>query len=208
MRQDKLVLGFYGSVLTIVFIVLGGGCALALIFRGQLSEHIKDHFEYTLHEQYGLNTERNSENRLVTEAWDSMQQTLHCCGAYGDANNLTSWAIYKLSSRWHKIFGGSPYVPESCCVDGSKKDLDLCQGKNGEFIGPPAYGPGTGQRMVNDALYTEGCYDKVVVYLRSHSILLSIVAGTVPGFLLFGIIISFYLCTKAKDIIDDEEAEI
>lgn len=55
------------------------------------------------------------------------------------------------------VLSGIPYVPESCCVEGPKKDLAKCQGKT-TLRGPPGHGPQNDDdrdTQVNEALFTE-----------------------------------------------------
>lgn len=42
----------------------------------QLDEDIKLHFIKTLEKQYGVDTNKNPENNLITDAWDAMQRTV------------------------------------------------------------------------------------------------------------------------------------
>lgn len=47
---------------------------LSVLF--QLDEDIKLHFIRTLEVQYGVDTSKNPENNLITDAWDAMQRTV------------------------------------------------------------------------------------------------------------------------------------
>lgn len=40
----------------------------------QITEDIKSKLEYTLQTQYGQDVRGNTTNRLITDAWDSMQR--------------------------------------------------------------------------------------------------------------------------------------
>ncbi|XP_069128333.1 tetraspanin-18B-like isoform X1 [Argopecten irradians] len=208
MRQDKFVLGFYGSVLTIVILMLFTGFALGIMFRSELQEDLTEHFKTSIIKHYGVDVERNSFNRLVTDAWDAMQRTFQCCGAVGDEDSLFSWAIFKLHSDWYAVEmrdkQNRPYVPESCCVTGMSK-LD-CQGLGKIRRGFPVKGPGQSYvSEANDALLKKGCYDRALDYIENNSMYITIVAGAVPLLLIVGMIISFYLCCKVKNEDDDFE---
>ncbi|XP_078318984.1 uncharacterized protein LOC111121175 isoform X7 [Crassostrea virginica] len=84
MREDKCILGFvvdrlllvicYGVVLAMVFLALLAGGAMAFLFREKISEDIKTKLESTLQTQYGQDVRGNTTNRLITDAWDSMQR--------------------------------------------------------------------------------------------------------------------------------------
>lgn len=207
MRQDKYVLGFYGTVLFLVLGLLIGGSVFGILFRSQISDNMKLRFENTLKYSYGKDLLKNSENRLITDAWDAMQQTLQCCGAYGNITSLHSWAFYKTETEWYhsrpdqKMY---PYVPESCCVPGAS--VHQCQGNDVKYKSIPRLGIGIGVGN-NEALFTDGCFDKAVDYLQKHSLYIAIVAGAVPVFLIAGIIISFYLSANVKPDDDDEDED-
>lgn len=206
MRQEKFVLGFYGVVLTLVLLMLCVGFGVSFIFRDEITEGIKEKFETTITLNYGNDIQRNSTNKLITDAWDSMQSSLGCCGAYGDVNSDKSWGLYKIQSEWLKKYKPDVYVPESCCVEGESKVL--CQGENDQYDGPPVYGPPNSnyrKQKDNPALHTTGCYDKAKEYLEQHFLIITIVTGSVPLFLLIGIVIAFYLCANVRDVDDEDE---
>ncbi|XP_045158565.2 CD82 antigen-like isoform X2 [Mercenaria mercenaria] len=206
MKQEKFVLGFYGTILTLVLITLCVGFGVSFIFKDDITEGIKTKFETTIMFNYGNDIQRNSTNKLITDAWDSMQSSLGCCGAYGDVNNEHSWGLYKTQSIWFKRYKPDVYVPDSCCVDG--EDKHLCQGDNNKYDGPPVYGPPNSKYRThkdNQALYTTGCYDKALAYLEQHFLIITIVTGSVPLLLLIGIVIAFYLCANVRDTDDDDD---
>ncbi|XP_052777101.1 tetraspanin-4-like isoform X2 [Mya arenaria] len=217
MKQEKFVLGFYGVVLTLVLLTLCVGFGVSFIFKDDIIEGIQNRFVKTIMYNYGVDVQRNSTNKLITDAWDSMQQALGCCGAHGDVDGDYSWAIYKDQSVWIKRYKpdgkyldkprNRVYVPDSCCIDGQSKIL--CQGNNDKYDGPPAYGPPMEHREHKDnpALYTVGCYDKALVYLETHMIIIKVVTGATPVLLLIGIVIAFYLCANVKDTDDDDDFE-
>ncbi|XP_056019988.1 tetraspanin-18-like isoform X8 [Ostrea edulis] len=209
MREDKCILGFYGVVLALVFMALLASGAMAFLFRENISEDIKKKLEYTLENQYGREIRANTTNRLITDAWDSMQRKLQCCGAHGKYDSHKSWAFYKLSSEWYIHQEGKyPMVPESCCIEGG--DKQKCQGQTIINKGPPNYGPVTLPKKFESHLHTEGCYEKVKKYLTEYSLILGGVAFGVPLFLIVGSIIAFCLCARVKksDNSFDEEEDL
>lgn len=208
MRQEKFVLGFYGVVLTLVLLTLCVGFGVSFIFKDDIADGIKRRFETTIIKNYGVDIQKNQTNKLITDAWDSMQQALGCCGAHGDVNGDYSWGIYKQQSVWHKLYkpNGKIYVPDSCCKDSESRLL--CQGNNDKYDGPPVYGPPNTEYRThkdNPALYTTGCYDKAVEYLDQHFIIIIVVTGPVAFLMLGGIIIAFYLCANVTESDDDED---
>lgn len=207
MREDRCVLAFYGIVLTMVLLALVTGSILAFVFRSELSDSIQARLVYTVTKQYGVDLRSSSENRLITDAWDSMQRSLQCCGAYGDIESPYAWAIYKGHSEWKTQQSTLvPYVPDSCCAD----DKGKCTGSDPNPInGPPMKGPPMlkGYEQ-NEHLYTEGCYDKLVGHLESHSLILGGIGACVPLLLVIGIIVVFCMCAKVPKTDDDDEDDV
>lgn len=208
MKKEKFVLGFYGGVLILVLLLLVGGSVMGFMLKGKLDEDIKLHFIRTLEVQYGVDTSKNPENNLITDAWDAMQRTLKCCGAYGDQDSLTSWAFYR-NTDWyvkrptHIMY---PFVPKSCCVPG-KNEYD-CQGIRNEFNGYPVKPPPPARGTIqNPNLYQEGCYDKAIEYIKQHSLYITLACAIVPILLLVGIIVSCYMCCTVKNDDDEDDDE-
>jgi len=42
----------------------------------QITLNLEKRFENTLQQNYGVDLIKNSENRLITDAWDAMQRTV------------------------------------------------------------------------------------------------------------------------------------
>ncbi|XP_061192469.1 tetraspanin-18B-like isoform X3 [Saccostrea echinata] len=214
MREDRCILGFYGIVLALVFLALVAAGAMAALFRDQITEDIKVKLERTLQNQYGMDVRGNTTNRLVTDAWDSMQRKLECCGPYSldedgeDLKGAKSWDFYK-STKWYITkLQKYPMVPESCCIEGA--DKQKCQGQTIIIKGPPNYGPASLPKKFESHLYTEGCFEKVIKYLGESTLILGGVALGVPLFLVVGSIIAFCLCARVKksDTSFDEEEDL
>ncbi|XP_036361301.1 tetraspanin-18 isoform X2 [Octopus sinensis] len=186
MREDKCVLGFYSGTLSFMLLFLTVSCGMAFYFRRQVTKDIVKHMTNTIEQQYGLDTRTNSNNKLVTDAWDSLQRQLQCCGIKGGENSSFSWSVYKLRSEWYRRNPEqSPYVPRSCC----KKDSNekRCTGEI-RMRAPPALGPPIGKNdQRNDDLNTEGCLDKIREHLIKRAIILGLVAGSIPILLAVGI---------------------
>ncbi|KAL3867848.1 hypothetical protein ACJMK2_040694 [Sinanodonta woodiana] len=208
MKKEKLFLGFYGVVLTLVLVTLGVGLVLGFLFKDEISDKIKERFKVTIIKQYGIDIQRNTTNKMLTDAWDSMQQALGCCGCCVDEHESYGWGIYKMHSVWLNLDPKTPsmYVPDSCCVEG--KDKSKCHGYYGKYKGPPVFGPPVStylEHQQNDALYMEGCYDKALDYFKQHALIVTIVTGAIPVFLIIGIALSFYLCCTLPDVENDDE---
>lgn len=75
-------------------------------------------------------------------------------------------------------------MPESCCRDNKR----ICQGSE-EINGPPTKGPPVKKDyQTNEFLFTDGCYDKVMVHVERNALILGGVAAFVP-LLLVGVIV-------------------
>ncbi|CAC5370486.1 TSPAN18 [Mytilus coruscus] len=128
MREDKCILGFYGVVLLLVLCALCVGGVLAFTFKATLRDDMSQKMIKSIRLQYGNDVRANSTNRLITDAWDSMQR-----------KNFNT-----------QIKEEVPFVPESCCTPNA--DLEMCQGK--KFMGPPSM-PHEPGHPVNPHLYTD-----------------------------------------------------
>ncbi|XP_014785833.1 tetraspanin-18 isoform X1 [Octopus bimaculoides] len=211
MREDKCVLGFYSGTLSFMLLFLTVSCGMAFYFRRQVGQIVtKDivkHMTNTIEQQYGLDTRTNSNNKLVTDAWDSLQRQLQCCGIKGGENSSFSWSVYKLRSEWYRRNPEqSPYVPRSCC----KKDSNekKCTGEI-RLRAPPALGPPIGKNdLRNHDLNTEGCLDKIREHLIKRAIILGLVAGSIPILLAVGILVSCCLCFRVRQNSDEDEIDL
>nr|KAG5702075.1 hypothetical protein BaRGS_032324 [Batillaria attramentaria] len=208
-REDKCVLSFYGTTLAIVLINLGVACGLAFIFRGTISDQIRQRMKDTLTQNYGVDIRTNVDNRRITESWDAMQRQLQCCAIAGNTTSPESWHFYSSGTEWNlkqNLKQDKQYVPNSCCAKG---DVQLCTGLK-SFNGPPLFFDShlPKYREINPYLYTTGCYDKLIEYLYTYSAVVGCVAAVVPLFLVLGIVVSFCLCARVAGISSDEEVEL
>lgn len=199
LKNHRCLLGLHLVILAFLSIMLFVGGVLGYIFIAELEDTVERTFENSIKKNYGVNLHLNK-NRDITAAWDNVQKTFGCCGAYGNVNSTTSWAIYKKHSYWYLdgIANGS-MVPTSCCGEG---DLNMCVGKANSssqpnaapYVGPPS--PNTGN--VGYSLYTDGCYDKLHSYLVQNGILIGTVAIVVAVFMIIQMSLSIFLHRKMK----------
>ncbi|XP_055885235.1 tetraspanin-18-like isoform X2 [Biomphalaria glabrata] len=204
-REDKCVLSFYGTTLAIVLIVLGVACGLAFFFRSELAGHIQGRMKQTLTLNYGVEVRTNAENKRLTDAWDAMQRQLQCCGVVGNFTSLEGYIYYSLNTKWiTSQKSTNQKVPESCCSSG---DVKICTGE-ADFNGPPRFFNSELFKQTNPFLYTNGCYDALIKYLQTYSAVVGTVAAVVPLFLVFGIIISFCLCSRVSGYGHDDEVDL
>ena len=169
-KLNRCVLIVFAVWLATVSCIIALGGVLCIIFRNDAAMVTmrKDNYTTAITKQYGVDVDKNPTNKLFTEVVDIIQETFECCGGYGNVSDIHSWAVYKQESTWY--FNSNtryPLVPESCCVkDG---DIDICQGKT-RYNGPPTKGPSKLDKtlLVNENLYTDGCYDQVVMKSKDY----------------------------------------
>ncbi|XP_071118986.1 leukocyte surface antigen CD53-like isoform X2 [Haliotis cracherodii] len=202
-RENKCILAYYGSILILVLIILCVMAGFSFSFKTSLSDslasRIKSVMRDSLSELYGRDTQTIPENKLITEAWDSMQRQLGCCGISGNVSSADSWPYYSTRTLWYlqQYEEGNTVqkVPDSCCHGG---DLAVCTGQT-YFPGPPNHlNPHTERfNKTNPYLYTNGCYDKLVSHtLKTYNTTIGIVSAIILLFLVFGIITAF--CLRAR----------
>ncbi|XP_060587433.1 CD151 antigen-like isoform X2 [Ruditapes philippinarum] len=194
LRESKFMLGCFIFAISVLVLVLITAAIIVFVFRQKMEGDVIHSMEDILIEKYGVDLEKNSDNRMITDFWNWLQRELQCCGVTGGLNSTTSWAIYR-HAEWYKGFEtGKPYVPQSCCkVDG---DINLCTGIT-DFNGPPSLTPPLlGNFDTNSELYTVGCYDELVHYIQSHAIIIGVCSIATVVVMLFGLFFSVYLCRR------------
>lgn len=198
-REEKPFVFVYLIILTIISVLLLIGGILAITFKAQIGDKVKETMSKTLVDYYGVNFQ-NEYNRAVTDAWDKAQERLKCCGVTKEG-----WYLYR-QSNWFKSFGSQsdreivyeedemrPYVPLSCCVkDASWHYINqqVCQRWR---LGPPG-SPVVG--AINRAVYYNGCFDAGYEYLSANSVVLIGLGIAIGLYLVLGIVLSILLLIK------------
>ncbi|KAK6180281.1 hypothetical protein SNE40_012467 [Patella caerulea] len=191
-KEDRGFLCCYFVVFICLLTVFIAAGVLGFVFRNQIINQVQIELETRLKYKYGVDL-NSPENQQFTESWDKLQRKLMCCGITGDINSTESWAFYKLSdTKWYQQFSsGVPYVPSSCCDPAG--ELPKCDGTMA-LNGPPSLGPPINSSMVmNEALYPEGCYDKLQNSLEMNSLLIGGFALATLVVMVIGILFSICL---------------
>ncbi|PVD23320.1 hypothetical protein C0Q70_16588 [Pomacea canaliculata] len=102
--QYKCIMGLHLGLLAFMSVMLFVAGIIGYVLISDLEDKVKEKMEGIIITHYGINIDLDSENRQITEAWDTIQRTFECCGAFGDANSSTSWALYKRSQWWSEKF--------------------------------------------------------------------------------------------------------
>ncbi|KAL4217978.1 Tetraspanin-18 [Mactra antiquata] len=199
-RQDKVGLGFYASILVAVVIAFATAAVLSTIFADKLKGvEFRFNFKDRLLTKYGLE-EQDMENRFFTDAWNDMQEEFSCCGGEGNENDTDSWALYRFSEwfRKHEI-RGMVFVPESCCQKNT--NIRVCQGGDHLFLGPPRYPPPRNKYYPdpNPNLNTNGCYAYLSKYLSKLSMYIAICCGSLAGLYFLTVMLTWVFCFKKQD---------
>ncbi|KAK7101200.1 CD151 antigen-like [Littorina saxatilis] len=198
LTQYKCVMGLHLGLLAFMSVMLFVAGILGYVLLSELEDKVKEEMEHGLIEKYGVSDRPDSKSRL-TRAWDDIQQTFECCGAYGGPNSSTSWAIYKLKSEWVlRNLNNQSLVPASCCkVD---QDIDQCTGKV-TGVGPPHNGPPIDYplKSLNYTLYTTGCYDALETYLQYTGAVIGSCAIIVGVFMLIELVLSICMYRSMYD---------
>ncbi|XP_046355525.2 tetraspanin-18-like isoform X1 [Haliotis rufescens] len=196
-RQNRSVLSGFGSVLLIVSILLCVVSGIWFTYRHMLIPYFMDFMHNGLKNQYGMDTESNPENSVVTSLWDLVQQELNCCGISDNSSSEQnrSWEFYTTNTQWYLEMQNDSLsqqkVPHSCCDP--EGDMAVCTGQ-AYFPGPPNYlNSSIGNfNQTNPYLFTNDCYDLL------SSFLFILPAFAAMGFVIavLGIILTF--CFRAR----------
>lgn len=196
-KQHKCMFGMYLCIFVFLALMVFAAGILGYIFIAQLEDNVRNSMEESLKKHYGVNIKTKSKNRDITEAWDSIQQSFKCCGAYGSENSSHSWALYKQKTFWViDKYSNGKLVPESCCQKDNplnQHSLDMCSGNiTADLKWPPVQPPPVIETPTNYTLFTTGCYDKLHDYLIMNGIMIGTTAIVVGVFMMvlltFGII--------------------
>ncbi|XP_046577485.1 tetraspanin-7-like [Haliotis rubra] len=163
-KGNSFLLYMYCGFLFIVFIVeLSAGIAL-LVYRNKLEKGFKEGLG-SAKDKYGKSGEDE-----ITDAFNDLQKTLHCCGI----DNYEDW--YK--TPWELKQNTTKTVPLSCC-----KNPSSC--KNTELGANPT------------DIYKQGCHRLVVDFINDH---IGPIGGVALGISFFQVLGAVLACCLAKSI--------
>lgn len=189
--QYKCIMGLHLGFLAFMSVMLFVAGILGYALLGELKSKVKGRMEEVVTHHYGLSLTMDAENRRLTSAWDDIQQTFECCGAFGGINSSTSWALFKEQSQWYSLkLNNNSLVPDSCCE--GTQNLEFCTGRTSS-AGPPSVGPPVSLAVsssLNYTLYTKGCYDALEDHLVYTGVVIGSSAIVVGVFLLVELVLS------------------
>ncbi|XP_041366039.1 CD151 antigen-like [Gigantopelta aegis] len=193
-KERKLFLIVYFFVQLVIFVLLIVGAILAVSFKGELEDSMKNAMTNTLTQKYGVES-------AATNAWDKVQNNLRCCAVVGK-----DWRLYQ-QTNWfanQHYLADKKFVPESCCVvdeyrSGEPTNLYNCQQWK---LGPPT-NPTTG--MKNNYLYYEGCYFAARAFVMEHADIILAIGFGFGFFMIIGLALTVLMYRLLSKEEKDEE---
>lgn len=101
LRENKCLLATYFAVVMLILILIIIGAVFAYITKDKIKNKAEEYMMKNLFEY--------DKSSIVTEAWDSAQKQLTCCGVNGWKDWDENWKFKNKDLR----------VPVSCCLDGT-----------------------------------------------------------------------------------------
>ncbi|XP_005101672.1 CD151 antigen [Aplysia californica] len=193
MKEYRCLLGLHLGLLAFMSVMLFVAGVLGYVLVSELEDKVRDKMEQVIVNNYGVDLDKSGSNRVITNAWDEVQQAFKCCGVYGDKDSTKSWYIYQSSEWFDKGLNNGSYVPDSCCL--GTTNLALCTGS----VNNPGYPPRQPPPVKGNSstwgytLYTRGCFDVLDPYLHRTGITIGTTAIVVGLFMLVELVLSICL---------------
>ncbi|XP_063993269.1 tetraspanin-8-like [Diachasmimorpha longicaudata] len=179
-HESQYVLVSFFSGLLVIVVAQIAAAAWLYTLRDTMAPLVKKTFAETVKNEYGVLSYR-------TDSVDAFQSGLGCCGA----NGPDDWAGSKYNAKGSTLTGLSVPVtstgnnnyelPESCCRNRASEDCRRArQVKIGGFV--------------DNAIYAEGCVDKLISSLNDQGWTILIIVIAVGIVELIGLIFSLVLC--------------
>ncbi|KAI8774020.1 tetraspanin-11 [Biomphalaria glabrata] len=199
-KDYRCLLGLHIGLLSFLSIMLFVAGVLGYVLVGELEDKVKDKMEDVLTKNYGVDIYQSARNRIITEAWDTVQQGFECCGVKGDQDSLDSWYIYQRTAWYSQGLNNGSYVPESCCK--GTENILQCTGIIPSPGSPPRVKPPIKDNsyLKNYTLFTTGCFNVLHPYLHRTGITIGTTAIVVGVFMIVELVLSicFYRTLPEK----------
>ncbi|XP_033113891.1 tetraspanin-15-like isoform X2 [Anneissia japonica] len=162
LRENITLLRIFGITLAVVFTLQLIGAILALAFKGQTENLVKNGLQHSIRNYYN--------DPDIQFAVDAMQQNFECCGGhdYDDWENN----IYFMCNTGVASSCGVPYT---CCV--STKDEMIPNTQCGDEVRKGI----TNRLQLQGKIYIRGCVDAFSAWAEDN---LALIAGIILGFAL------------------------
>lgn len=178
-KEVKCLLIVYSIVVFLILAAQIAAAVLGFLYKATVIAYMRQFLNTTIAEKYeGLTIKNGALSESLepyTAAWDIAQITLECCGNYDSTD------FYNYATKWNKTYSYSgasitnAKVPIACCKTTDKTALIS------DMANFAKYFTNTTQCLINaDPLYTntENCYDKIVYYIDTYTL---IVIGVAIG---------------------------
>ncbi|XP_060817445.1 CD151 antigen [Bombus pascuorum] len=159
-REVKCMLLTYCIIMSFLFVSMLIGGALAYVFRGKIVN--------TLEREMSSSMRTYDSHKVIREAWDTTQSTLHCCGV----NGWRDWGNLGLN------------VPQSCCREIQPGQRFNCN------AGADTVNPSNA--------YLVGCINGTQIYMQKHATIMGGAGIAVASVMLFGTVLACFLFRKIE----------
>lgn len=173
MRESKFLLSIYCGFNVVIMILEIVLCILVIVSIDDILYEVESTMSTTVQKQYGQEGYEQE-----TDAWNTIQHSLHCCGANGTSDWLTSLWIRNETFR---------LVPDSCCpLDGVTQNTTLCQ---------------QAARIQNQSspfIYWTGCEARTTEWVYDHRTTLVGISVSAAIFQLIIVVVSLSMYRNVK----------
>lgn len=181
LKENKVCLVIYIICVSIVLLVQIIAMILVAVFFEQIKSNALTALKTSITDNYeGSWTSANA----LSVAWDYTMITFDCCG-------VDSYTNFQGATNWNTAYsyGGNSYtatVPTSCCNQDDSQYPTGTMNLNDESC------PVT--PTTANSYYTTNCYDSILNYINTYSILLIIIICCIVGIEVVGILCAVYIC--------------
>jgi len=184
-KESKCMLGTYFTLILVMFIVMIVGAVLGY----STSMTTLENALYKTQDKYKDNSiapdcgNCTDQQKAVTKAWDEVQSSLKCCGAYLNGPEAASNNSWTDSGAYPvEVLGKKFVVPASCC-DHFEKDSD----KESCRMTPRA-----------TAYNVTGCFDKLDQTFQDNKSTFLITGVVIMVIMFLNMLFAFAMCTMAN----------
>ncbi|CAH1787084.1 unnamed protein product [Owenia fusiformis] len=186
-QESICLLAIYITLMVIIIIAEIAVGVFAYVHRNTLEKELGGALKGQVTNDYEF-------DNGIGYAWNFLQTEFKCCGSAGpkDFEN----------SKWRQSSGNATQginVPVTCCVPVSKAgNPQTTVAKNPTLCEAAAATAFAGGAPNKDYLYTDGCYDKLLEFIKKYGVYIIAGLGAVAAIQLFGIAFTSFLIHRIK----------
>ncbi|XP_037080603.1 tetraspanin-1-like [Pollicipes pollicipes] len=181
-KESRLMLGLYGGLMLIVFLLYIAAAILATIYKQEAEKGLKSFLQFTISEWYSTKDKPNT----ITVSWNVAMAQLSCCGA----NNYTD---FRKAERWTSSKPADQVLPAACCQLIVSSD-NMYQPRDPKCLTDPS---------ADNSFYLVGCYHAIKRHVVKNVDIVIGICVALGALQLIVIILSFCLC-KMIDLRSDK----